>query len=51
MAAGLHVNVSEDRAALHTVLRAPGEASLIVDGTDVVAESYATADRVSDYVE
>jgi glucose-6-phosphate isomerase len=51
MAAGVHVNVTEDRSALHTVLRARRDTALVVDGVDVVAESYATADRVSDYVE
>jgi glucose-6-phosphate isomerase len=32
MFAGEHVNVSEDRAALHVALRMPRDASLVVDG-------------------
>ena len=36
MFAGEKVNRSEDRAALHVALRAPEEASLIVEGEDVV---------------
>ena len=53
MLAGEHINVTEDRAVLHTALRLPAEASLEVDGTDVVppvhetlAKMYAFADRV-----
>jgi glucose-6-phosphate isomerase len=38
MFAGEHINVSEDRAVLHVALRMPVTASLVVDGTDVVAE-------------
>ncbi|HLM23178.1 MAG TPA: glucose-6-phosphate isomerase, partial [Propionibacteriaceae bacterium] len=38
MFAGEHINVTEDRAVLHTALRAPEGTSLIVDGTDVIPE-------------
>jgi len=38
MFAGSHINTSEDRAALHVALRMPKEASLVVDGRDVVRE-------------
>ncbi len=38
MFAGEHINVSEDRAALHVALRMPAIESLVVDGTDVVTE-------------
>jgi glucose-6-phosphate isomerase len=38
MFAGAHINVSEDRPALHVALRMPAGSSLIVDGTDVVAQ-------------
>ena len=34
---GEHVNVTEDRAALHVALRMPAGAALVVDGVDVVA--------------
>ena len=53
MLAGEHINVTEDRAVLHTALRLPADASLTVDGTDVVPavhetlkKVYAFADRV-----
>jgi glucose-6-phosphate isomerase len=53
MFAGEHINVTEDRAVLHTALRAPEGSSLIVDGTDVIpevhevlAKVYAFADKV-----
>ena len=53
MFAGEHINVTEDRAVLHTALRAPEGTSLIVDGTDVIpevhkvlAKVYAFADKV-----
>ena len=35
---GDHINVTEDRAVLHTALRLPADASLEVDGQDVVAD-------------
>ena len=35
---GEHVNVTEDRAALHMALRMPEGTALVVDGVDVVAE-------------
>jgi len=46
---GEHINVSEDRAVLHVALRMPRDASLVVDGTDVVAEVHAVLDRMSDF--
>jgi glucose-6-phosphate isomerase len=53
MFAGEHINVTEDRAVLHTALRAPEGSSLAVDGTDVIpevhqvlAKVYAFADKV-----
>jgi glucose-6-phosphate isomerase len=53
MFAGEHINVTEDRAVLHTALRAPEGSSLVVDGTDVMpevhqvlAKVYAFADKV-----
>ncbi|CAM2943518.1 glucose-6-phosphate isomerase [Skermania piniformis] len=38
MFAGAHVNTSEDRAVLHTALRLPADATLTVDGRDVVPD-------------
>ena len=40
---GEHVNVTEDRPVLHMALRMPADASLVVDGVDVVAEVHARA--------
>ncbi len=48
---GEHVNATEDRAALHTALRLPRDARLIVDGADVVAEVHATLDRMTTFAE
>ena len=46
MFAGEHINVTEDRAVLHTALRLPREATLVVDGVDVVAEVHEVLDRM-----
>jgi glucose-6-phosphate isomerase len=46
---GEHINVSEDRAVLHVALRMPREASLVVDGTDVVREVHEVLDRMRDF--
>jgi glucose-6-phosphate isomerase len=48
---GEHVNVSEDRPALHVALRMPRARSLVVDGTDVVQEVHAELDRFLALVE
>ena len=42
MFAGEHINVTEDRAVLHTALRRPATDVLVVDGQDVVADVHAT---------
>ncbi|MDN4639155.1 glucose-6-phosphate isomerase [Agreia sp. PsM10] len=53
MIAGEHINVTEDRAVLHTALRRPknGEGlvppkGFIVDGQDIDADVHATLDKV-----
>jgi glucose-6-phosphate isomerase len=51
MFAGEHINVTEDRAVLHTALRLPRDASLIVDGVDVVAEVHAVLDRMAAFAD
>ena len=51
MLSGDHVNVTEDRAVLHTALRLPRDASLVLDGTDVVAEVHEVLDRVYAFAE
>jgi len=46
MFAGRHINVTEDRAVLHTALRLPADARLEVDGQDVVAQVHDVLRRV-----
>ena len=46
MFAGEHINVTEDRAVLHTALRLPRDASLVVDGVDVVPQVHEVLDKV-----
>jgi glucose-6-phosphate isomerase len=46
MFAGEHINVTEDRAVLHTALRDPEDLHLEVDGHDVVAEVHEVLRRV-----
>ncbi|MFD1948833.1 glucose-6-phosphate isomerase [Nocardioides aestuarii] len=48
---GDHINVTEDRAVLHTALRLPSEAELEVDGQDVVADVHDVLHRVYDFAE
>ena len=48
---GDHINVSEDRAVLHVALRMPRDATLVVDGADVVAEVHAVLDRMRDFAD
>jgi len=58
MIAGSHINVTEDRAVLHTALRRPADgAGLVppkgftVDGEDIDAEVHATLDKVYGFAE
>ena len=51
MFAGEHINVTEDRAVLHTALRLPADASLTVDGQDVVADVHEVLGRVYAFAE
>lgn len=44
---GDKINITENRAVLHTALRAPRTASIKVDGVDVVPEVHAVLDRMS----
>ena len=46
---GDHINVSENRAVLHTALRLPADATLVVDGQDVVAEVHGVLARMRDF--
>lgn len=47
MFAGEHINSTEDRSVLHTALRLPRDATLVVDGVDVVAEVHEVLDRMA----
>ena len=49
MFAGERINVSENRSVLHVALRMPKGASLVVDGTDVVAEVHEVLDRMAGF--
>src|SRR5574340_1104144 len=51
MFAGAHITVSEDRAVLHTALRLPADASLTVDGQDVVADVHDVLDRMGEFTD
>jgi glucose-6-phosphate isomerase len=46
---GEKINVTEHRAVLHIALRAPKEASIIVDGEDVVPQVHAVLDKMADF--
>jgi glucose-6-phosphate isomerase len=46
---GEKINVSENRAVLHIALRAPKEASIVVDGENVVPEVHAVLDRMAEF--
>lgn len=51
MFAGEHINVTEDRAVLHTALRRPAEDSLKVDGQDAIADVHAVLAKVYDFAD
>jgi glucose-6-phosphate isomerase len=46
---GEKINVSEKRAVLHVALRAPRDASILVDGENVVPGVHAVLDRMTDF--
>ncbi|QFZ77011.1 glucose-6-phosphate isomerase [Streptomyces fagopyri] len=48
---GEKINVTEDRAVLHTVLRAPRDAVVEVDGQNVVPGVHAVLDRMAAFAE
>jgi glucose-6-phosphate isomerase len=43
------INVTERRAVLHAALRAPKDASIMVDGHDVVPDVHAVLDQMADF--
>ncbi len=46
---GEKINITENRAVLHVALRAPRDASISVDGKNVVPEVHAVLDRMADF--
>ena len=51
MFAGERINVSENRSVLHVALRMPKGTTLMVDGTDVVAQVHEVLDRMAAFTE
>ncbi|MBV9302891.1 MAG: glucose-6-phosphate isomerase [Acidobacteriaceae bacterium] len=46
---GDKINVTENRAVLHIALRAPRDASILVDGHNVVPDVHAVLDKMADF--
>ncbi|MEY9847942.1 glucose-6-phosphate isomerase [Streptacidiphilus sp. BW17] len=46
---GEKINITENRAVLHTALRAPRDAVIEVDGVNVVPEVHAVLDKMADF--
>jgi glucose-6-phosphate isomerase len=51
MMAGERINLTEDRAVLHTALRAPAGTSIVLDGHDVVPDVHAVLDAMAEFAE
>lgn len=51
MFVGEHINVTEDRAVLHTALRRPATDELTVDGQDAIADVHEVLNKVYDFAE
>ena len=49
MFGGEKINITEDRAVLHVALRAPKDASIIVDGKNVVPEVHSVLDKMANF--
>lgn len=48
---GEHINNTENRAVLHTALRAPAGTQLMVDGKDVIAQVHEVLGRIYDFAD
>ncbi|MFC0596992.1 glucose-6-phosphate isomerase [Streptomyces palmae] len=48
---GQRINITEDRAVLHTALRAPHSAVMPVDGEDVIPEVHAVLTKMGTFVD
>jgi len=46
---GEKINITENRAVLHAALRAPSDATIMVDGKNVVPEVHAVLDKMADF--
>ncbi len=46
---GDKINITEKRAVLHVALRAPKDASILVDGKNVIPEVHAVLDKMADF--
>ena len=46
---GDKINITENRAVLHTALRAPRGATVLVDGKNVVPDVHAVLDKMADF--
>ena len=51
MFSGEHINSTEQRAVLHTALRAPEGEQVIVDGIDIVPEVHAVLERMAAFTD
>ena len=49
MFSGEKINITEKRAVLHTALRTPKNATILVDGKNVVPEVHVVLDRMADF--
>jgi glucose-6-phosphate isomerase len=49
MFSGAKINVTENRAVLHVALRAPKDASIMVDGKNIVPQVHAVLDKMADF--
>jgi len=48
---GDKINLTEKRAVLHTALRAPRDATIVVDGENVVPKVHAVLDRMANFAD
>src|ERR1700730_12095954 len=46
---GEKINITENRAVLHVAVRAPRNASIVVDGENVVPQVHAVLDKMADF--
>ncbi len=51
MFAGEKINITENRAVLHTALRAPRDAVILVDGVNIVPEVHAVLDKMAAFAD